>query len=252
MRNKEVELSARLKALAGMVTAGNRVCDVGCDHGFLPVYLVQKGICPGAVAMDLREGPLSRAKEHIAEWGLEDYIETRLSDGVEAFVPGEAETLICAGMGGRLIGKILADGGPKCRSFQELILQPQSEVPALRRFLRGERYEIAGEDLVEEDGKFYFLIRAVPAKSAERRKAPAGEDPDASARGEASLYERFGEKLLRGRHPVLLRYLQRRRRTVEEICLRLRREGGAGSAGRLAEMEEELAEIEAGLRFFEE
>ena len=106
MREKIV-LSKRLQAVASMVTAGNRVCDIGCDHGFVPICLVQQKISPGALAMDVREGPLSQARMHIAACGLETYIETRLSDGLAAFRMGEADTLICAGMCGRLMMRIL-------------------------------------------------------------------------------------------------------------------------------------------------
>ncbi|HBA47385.1 MAG TPA: SAM-dependent methyltransferase, partial [Lachnospiraceae bacterium] len=100
-------LSERLQMLADMVTPGNRLVDVGCDHGYLSISLVGAGICPGAIAMDVREGPLAAAKVHIAETGLEDYIEVRLSDGLAECWPGEADTLVCAGMGGRLMERIL-------------------------------------------------------------------------------------------------------------------------------------------------
>lgn len=82
-----MELSKRLASAAGMITAGNALVDVGTDHAWLPVWLVTNGICPYAVAMDVRPGPLERAKQHIHEYGLEDRIETRLSDGLMALVP---------------------------------------------------------------------------------------------------------------------------------------------------------------------
>ena len=76
-----MELSARLKAVAGMVTKGNRVCDVGCDHGYISIYLVKNGVSPYVYAMDVNKGPLLRAKEHILDYGYTDKIETILSDG---------------------------------------------------------------------------------------------------------------------------------------------------------------------------
>ena len=94
----EVVLSKRLQALACMVTPGRRVVDVGCDHGFVSIYLVQRGISPRVLAMDVRMGPLSRAKEHIAEAGLGGYIETRLSQyrrrraGQFAWIAGKMNT----------------------------------------------------------------------------------------------------------------------------------------------------------------
>ena len=92
--HKAVKLSKRLLAVAGMVTEGNMVCDVGCDHGFVSIYLIQKGISARVIAMDVNEGPLRAAGEHVGEFGLSDYIETRLSDGVAALGTGEADTLI--------------------------------------------------------------------------------------------------------------------------------------------------------------
>lgn len=131
-----MQLSLRLSAIAGLVTRGNRLVDVGCDHGYLPVSLYLDGKIPGAVAMDVRKGPLSRAQEHISQYGLDAYIETRLSDGLEALKPGEGDTLVIAGMGGPLMERILTDGAEVRESFREMILQPQSDIPHFRRFIR--------------------------------------------------------------------------------------------------------------------
>ena len=159
---KPVMLSGRMQAVAAMVTVGNRVCDVGCDHGFVPIYLIEQGISPGVLAMDVGIGPLSAAKEHIAERGLESVVETRLSDGLHNYIIGEADTLICAGMGGRLMMRILTDNRKKTESFEELILQPQSEIEQFREWLRGQGYCITDENMIEEDGKFYPMMRVTP------------------------------------------------------------------------------------------
>ena len=155
MKREYVELSARLKRIADMVSAGNVVCDVGCDHGFVSIYLMQKQIATKVYAMDVRKGPLDRAKEHIEAYGLAEKIETRLSDGVEKLCVGEAEAMVLAGMGGKLMQKILSEGRDKCQSMKELVLGPQSEVVQFRAFLRKEGYRIVEEDMILEDGKFY-------------------------------------------------------------------------------------------------
>ena len=159
---KPVLLSKRLQALANMVTPGLSVCDVGCDHGFLAIYLVQKQIAPRVLAMDLRTGPLAGAKKHISAYGLEEQITTRLSDGLEAMEIGEAQAMVCAGMGGALMASILQQESEKAHSLKELILQPQSEVPIFRTFLKDAGYESAAEDIVEEEGKFYPMMKVVP------------------------------------------------------------------------------------------
>ena len=95
-----MELSRRLYAVAGLVTPGNRLADVGTDHGYIPIYLMEQGLIPHGIAMDVNAGPLERAREHIREHGLEEKIETRLSDGLREIEAGEADT-VCDSRYGR-------------------------------------------------------------------------------------------------------------------------------------------------------
>ncbi|MDE5891628.1 MAG: class I SAM-dependent methyltransferase, partial [Acetatifactor sp.] len=225
----EVVLSARMEALTRMVSRGNRVCDVGCDHGWVSIYLVQQGISPHVLAMDVRQGPLSRAQEHIRQQGLEAYIETRLSDGVAALKVGEADTMICAGMGGRLMQRILEEGREKLTAMRELILQPQSEIAAFRAYLRRAGYVTVSEDMVYEDGKYYPMMKVAPGERMAGGEAFTGhqenrrentfrgregtgtlEDVDGQRLGDC-----FGRMLLTSRHPVLKQYLL----AVRENCL---------------------------------
>ncbi|MBR5315862.1 MAG: SAM-dependent methyltransferase, partial [Firmicutes bacterium] len=129
-----IKLSKRMKAVASMVTPGNVLADVGTDHGYVPISLVQRKRIPRAIAMDINKGPLQRACEHIAEFQLEECIETRLSDGVKKLEVGEVDSILIAGMGGELVIHILTDGMEVCRSAKELILQPQSELEKVRQF----------------------------------------------------------------------------------------------------------------------
>ncbi len=191
-----VILSARMQAVADMVTKGNRVCDVGCDHGYVSIYLVQSKVSPSVLAMDVNKGPLLRAREHVADAELEEYITLRLSDGLSAYERGEADTLICAGMGGRLMQRILAQYPSKTRDFKELILQPQSEISFFRRFLRNEGYSIVWEDMILEEDKFYPVIKAVSSK-------------EESFLYDQEICDRFGPVLLQRRHPVLNTFLKR-------------------------------------------
>lgn len=246
--NRGKALSRRMQMLADMVRLGSRVADVGCDHAFLPVYLVRTGKSPKCLAMDVRKGPLSGAAEHIASCGLEEYIETRLSDGLTAYHIGEADTLVCAGMGGRLMERILTEGGEKSRSFAELILQPQSEIPEFRIFLRNAGFLITEEEAVYEDGKFYFAMKAVyrgrevsvrKDRPTDRREEPAGS------------YDLYGEHLLLGRHPVLKQYLQKRLQAVEELIGQLQQKHSIKSGNRQRELSLEKEHLERALEIYE-
>ena len=137
-----MQLSQRLSSVASMVTAGNCLADVGTDHGYVPIYLYERNIIPHAIAMDVNKGPLERATLHIAESGMKEAIETRLSDGLAALKPGEADSVVIAGMGGPLIIRILSTYPEVTDSLKELILQPQSEIPEVRMWLYEHGYEI--------------------------------------------------------------------------------------------------------------
>ena len=226
MRDGRVVLSRRLGMLADMVTRGSRVVDVGCDHGFLSIYLVQQGISPRVLAMDVRKGPLAAAAQHIAECGLGEYIETRLSDGLYEYRLGEADTLVCAGMGGRLMARIVSESMEKAEALGELILQPQSELRVFREFLRTNGFRVVAEDAVYEEGKYYFSMRAVP----DRKVAATGQYTTEEQR----LFDEYGELLLREKHPVFSSIFYSGRRSCRSLqkSLRRRRPGARRSGWR--------------------
>lgn len=243
------ELSPRLACVAGFVSPGGCVCDVGCDHAYLSIYLLLSGRVPSAIAMDVRPGPLAIAAEHIAGAGLQDRIETRLSDGLAALEPGEADSIVLAGMGGVLMRQILIEGYGKACSAKEWILQPQSDVTGVRRFLRESDFAIETEELVWDRRKLYVVIRAVMRRGWDGRQAltenratglkEAGEtglqEKDADA-----LSDRFGPVLLSRRHPLLLTYLQKEENRLSQLCMRLQGETSRETEQRRRELVEEL------------
>ena len=157
----KIQLSKRMDRLAGLVTAGNRLADVGTDHGYIPIALVQSGKIPSAIAMDINKGPLERAREHIREQHLDTYITTRLSDGLTMLQENEADTVLVAGMGGALTVHILEGGAHCLASVKELILQPQSEIWLVREWLCEHGYQITDEDIVLDEEKYYPMMRVV-------------------------------------------------------------------------------------------
>ena len=237
-KNISVQLSMRLRAIAGMVTKGNRLADVGCDHGYLSIWLVSEKTVPSAIAMDVRPGPLSRARENITRYGLEDYIETRLSDGLAKLEPGEGDTLVIAGMGGPLMERILKDGAKVREGFQELILQPQSDLPHFRHFLSEIGWEIVREEMIKEDGKFYPMMKVIH-----------GEEENILPDTPYTLEEWFGGLLLERKHPVLKEYLDRELRIRDEILEKLKNAPNAQK--RAGEVEEERQAIIAALKEYE-
>ena len=242
-----MQLSLRLSAIADMVTTGNRLVDVGCDHGYLPVYLIQQKKIPSAIAMDVRKGPLSRAKEHIRQYGLEEYIQTRLSDGLENLKAGEGDTLVIAGMGGPLMERILTDGQSVRDSFSELILQPQSDIPHFRRFIQSQGFQIVEEKMVEEESKFYPMMRVV-------RTCPEGDGNEnlVSEAAPYTLEEAFGKFLLKEHNPVLYRYLLREERIRADILKQLQAAPQAEAVtARIREVKEEAQLIKAALAEYE-
>jgi len=220
-QKKPVVLSKRLGAIAEMLSPGGRVVDVGCDHGFLDIYLVQTGKVAGALAMDVRKGPLSAASEHVREAGFEGVIETRLSDGLEAYHLGEGDKLVCAGMGGKLMQRILTAYPEKTADFGEMILQPQSELREFRVFLRDNGFQVTEERAILEDGKFYFPTKVV--------RGDKGISLECSDR-DLEVYDRYGEKLIQSKDPVLLQFLLGQERILGGV-----REGLIGNASQLSE-----------------
>lgn len=158
-----MELSKRLQAVADMVTE-EVVADLGTDHGYIPIYLIQSDKCKKVFAMDINEGPYKKAKLHIAGYGLSNQITTRLSDGMKALNPGEATSIIIAGMGGGLVIKILNQDRRLWDEINEFILQPQSEIHKVRQFLQENNLKIIEENMVYEDGKYYPMMRVVKGK----------------------------------------------------------------------------------------
>lgn len=236
-----MNLSERLRHVAYLCGSGGTLADIGCDHGYLGIWLIKEKCFEHVIAMDLRKGPLQAAREHVAEEGLADRIECRLSDGCDRLVAGEADVISFAGMGGPLMISLLERDMTITKSAGKLVLQPQSEIPSVRRWLRDNGYRIEDEDIVCEDGKFYPMMAAVP-----------GEWDDAGAGEEAALA--YGGMLLEKKHPVLKAYLEKILKQNEDVLDGLKSAGDTENERRsirTAEVERGIAGIREALKVYE-
>ena len=234
-----MELSSRLEAILAMADPGCRVADIGTDHAFLPIELVRRGIALSAVAMDVREGPLERATAHVQEAGLSERIVVRLSDGLDKLLPGEADTVVISGMGGRLMVHILERRAHVDESIKTWILSPHSEAEWVRRYLNEQGLILTNEDLVQEDGKFYPVMKAAAGPDRVRdagrmRVLDSGED--------FTVDERYGPELIRRRHPVLREYLTKRLEVNRKILESLAGQDGEKALRRRQEILRESEE----------
>ena len=157
---RRIELSPRLRLAADLVPKGARLADVGTDHAYLPACLLMEGKIPSAIAADLREGPLSRARKTAAEYGCGDRMAFRLCDGLSGIRPEETDAVVIAGMGGETIAQIL-EAAPWVRTRKvPLVLQPMSSLPELRQRLDEGGFRILEERLAREGDTLYVVMRA--------------------------------------------------------------------------------------------
>ncbi len=224
-------LSLRMQRVADMVEPCERAADIGCDHGYVSIYLVEQGIADHVLAMDVRKGPLSRAEANIRQKQLQTRIECRLSDGLERLQPGEADTILLAGMGGPLMIDILTKGSNKRLGTETLIVQPQSDIPEVRRYLHRIGYEITAEDMLQEDGKYYTVMKAKPSATA--------TDADTDKLW-SEAEEQYGKLLLEKQPPVLKQYLEREERQLTQLQEQLNHQATEKANQRLAELQELL------------
>ncbi|MBQ8183499.1 MAG: SAM-dependent methyltransferase [Clostridia bacterium] len=156
-----VNLTPRLSAAASLVRGGGIIADIGTDHGYLPVYLVQTGRVKGAIAADIGRMPLQNAAKAIEHYGMTDKISLRLSDGLCKFTPDDAQEFVFAGMGGTLIAEKLSETPWIKNKDLHFVFQPQSRAEDLRKFLFENGFCINKEIATHEGRRLYIAFDAV-------------------------------------------------------------------------------------------
>lgn len=187
-----MELSIRLEKIASMVEICEKVADIGTDHAYIPIYLIENGICKRAVASDINKGPVEKAKKNILLNGLEDEIECRLGGGLSTLKPGEVNCAIIAGMGGNLIRDIIQQDEIVFEKLDYCILQPVQNPEVLRKFIYKMGYTIIDEELCFEEGKYYEILKI---KYGEKN---ISIDP---------IYYEIGKKLIDKKQPLINSYI---------------------------------------------
>lgn len=151
-----MKINDRLKKIGDLVEANSFCLDVGCDHAFLDIYLVQKDKNIRAVASDVAEGPLSHARENIKRYHLEDKIECRLGNGLDTYSDG-IDTIIISGMGGRSMIAIFKSHMEVLKKVDTIILSPNNYQIDVKKFLCKHKFYLQNEELVK-DGKYIYQI----------------------------------------------------------------------------------------------
>ena len=224
-----MKLSPRLKAVASLVGNGYSVADIGTDHAYIPIYLVKNKISPYALAMDINDGPLKIAKTNVIEAGYEGIIEVRKSDGIINLALDEVDSIVVAGMGGNLIENILLGNLQVVNGLKECILQPQSEVRRLRSFLINNGFAFLNEDVVEDDGKFYFIMKVAPKGISSKCnklvsykvKDTSGIDKTTGSKIWSLAELAFGKHLLVSKNEILRKYLLKEKNIKTSIIIAL-------------------------------
>lgn len=198
-----MKLDSRLMAIANLVRKDKIFADIGTDHAYLPVYLVEKGIINKAIAADLRIGPLENAKLAVESYNYSDKIELRLSDGLDNIKENEVEEIAVAGMGGLLISSFIERTNWLKNSNIHLILQPMTHVEELRKALFDNGFIIDNEVVAEDDDKLYIIVSAYYYGDTTAYteldlilgRIPLNQD-DLSKKYLSKIYEKYNKKLV--------------------------------------------------------
>lgn len=221
-----MKLSDRLMTIANLVSKNSIVADIGTDHGYIPVHLIENNISKKVIGTDISKGSLDKIIEVVKELGYESLIDTRLGNGLEVIKPFEVDTLIIAGMGGLLICDILDKDKKVSNSITNFILQPMVASKELREYLIENNFEILKEELVKEENKYYEIIYAKKGKSYIENRID---------------YE-ISPILISNKHPLLKEFIENKVNIAESIKKELEGIDSEKSQERYLELSNTIAE----------
>lgn len=200
-----MDLSIRLQKIADLIEPCESVVDVGTDHGYIPIYLVKNNICKKAIASDINKGPIERAKNNVRMKGLSGNVKCRLGAGLSTIKKNEVDVAVIAGMGGNLIRDILNDKLEVFKALKYAVVQPTQNVEVFRKYVLDSGYEILGEDICFDEGKFYQML-----KIRYRKASPIEVENE--------IFYDISENLIKEKHPVAIEYAQHLIEKYERVC----------------------------------
>ncbi|NLN15184.1 MAG: SAM-dependent methyltransferase [Tissierellia bacterium] len=223
-----MDLSNRLLEITKFVPKGSVVADIGTDHGYIPVYLVEKEISERVIASDISPASLEKTVEYVNRMKLQDKIQTRVGDGLKVLKPAEVDTVIIAGMGGILISNILEESREVTDTIDTFILQPMVASYELRKYLTANGFKIVEESLAKEGRRLYEIIIV-----------KRGEEIIAK-----DIYYEIGPRLIEKKHPLLKDFIAWKKQEVEDIIRKLEEASIERVRDRYEDMKKKIAEYE--------
>lgn len=224
--SNKLNLSDRLRKIANFVKKDTSVLDVGTDHGYVPIYLVENNISKNVIASDISSDSLNKTVEIVKKKSLEEFIDARVGDGLQVIEPFEVNGAIMAGMGGVLIEKILKNNEKITDSIDYFIFQPMIASKELRKYLIENNFTIIDEELSKDGDKFYEIMLV------EKGKESLKED----------IYYEISEKLIHKNHPLLKEFIENKIRLSQFVINSLKDKKSDRSLERLNQVEEQVKE----------
>ncbi|WP_195939490.1 tRNA (adenine(22)-N(1))-methyltransferase [Romboutsia sp. 1001713B170131_170501_G6] len=225
-----MKLTDRLLKIASLVTKGKKIADIGTDHGYIPVHLLNEGYIDFAILADVNKGPLENARKEVRHNNLSDKVDLRLGSGIEVLKKGEVDEVIIAGMGGILISELLEANIEVAQSTEKFILQPMQAHKELRKYLLNNGYEILDEVLVREDFRIYEIIVA----------KYTGKNTNV----EDEIFYEVGNKLIENKDELLNEFIDKRIHAYTSILNKLEGKSGKGIDEKIEESRINISKLE--------
>lgn len=222
-----MKLTPRLQIIANHIPQDSICADIGTDHAYIPIYIVENKISDKVIATDINKGPLAIANKQIKLAGLENHIETRLGNGLDPIAPFEVKTVVIAGMGGLLIKNILDAKKQVTKNIKTFILQPMIAQRGLREYLIENNFKIINEDLAQENHRVYEIIIAEQGRQKLKK----------------DIHLDIGKSLIENKHPLLPTLIHLKKKELLKIIYQCEGKNSVNAEERLRKCHNKLKDL---------